>query len=137
MCPIIPFTSLFPKNLYRKISKPDPATGKSKDHIQWMAEAFRCYLKILILNAWSCTWTSKWCWLPMTAGYFIYASCIDNIRSPWAAEGGEGAWNLVPSQPKLRHIIWNKLDTTLRNQHDLCINDILLRLLVLEYIKVL
>jgi len=42
---------------------------------------------------------------------------IVSVKSLWAAEGGEGAWNLVPSQSKLRHIIWNKLDTTLRNQH--------------------
>ena len=27
------------------------------------------------------------------------------VRSPWAAKGGEGAWNLVPSQSKLCHVI--------------------------------
>jgi len=31
--------------------KSDPTTGKSRGHIQWMVEAFRCHLKILILIA--------------------------------------------------------------------------------------
>ena len=33
---------------------------------------------------------------------------IDGTRTLWPTEGSKGAWNLVPLQSKLHHIIWNK-----------------------------